>query len=182
MTHLADKVGDALFAHGRKRNARHAVNVRKFVEIQLDSTIFGDIHHIDGNHHRDMHIGKLTREEQVTFEVRGINDVDNQASFAAEQIVNSSAFVFSICEQGVSTRKVHQTNLTVTQFKITFLLFNCHARPVTYMLASTCKSIEKSRLTAVRVTGNSNRQKFSSSHYTLLSLSTFASSLRSESL
>ena len=33
MAHLADKVGDALFAHSRKRNARYAVEIRKFIEV-----------------------------------------------------------------------------------------------------------------------------------------------------
>ena len=182
MAHLANKVSDALFAHGRKRNARHTVEIRKFIEVQLDSAILGNVHHVDGNHHRNFHVGKLARKEQVAFQVRRIDDVDNQARFAAEQVVDSSAFVFGICEQSVSTRKVHQANLAVAQFKVTFLLFDRHARPVTHMLASTRKGVKESRLTAVRVTGNCNRQKFSSSHYTLLSLRTLASSLRSESL
>ena len=182
VAHLANKVSDALFAHGRKRKARHAVEIRKFVEIQLDFAIYGNIHHVDGNHHRNLHVGKLARKEQVAFQVRRIDDVDNQARFAAEQVIDSSAFVFGICEQSVSTRKVHQANLAVAQFKVTFLLFDRHAGPVTHMLAGTRKGVKESRLTAVRVTGNCNRQKFSGSHYTLLSLRTLASSLRSESL
>ena len=148
----------------------------------MDSAILGNVHHVDGNHHRNFHVGKLARKEQVAFQVRRINDIDNQARFAAEQVVDSSAFVFGICEQSVSTRKVHQANLAVAQFKVTFFLFDSHAGPVTHMLTGTRKGVKESRLTAVRVTGNCNRQKFSSSHYTLLSLSTFASSLRSESL
>ena len=182
MAHLANEIGDALFAHSRKRNARHAVEIRKFIEVQLDSAIFSDVHHVDGNHHRNFHVGKLARKEQVAFQVRRIDNVNNQARFAAEQVVNSSAFVFGICEQSVSTRKVHQANLAVAQFKVTFLLFDRHAGPVTHMLAGTRKRVKESRLTAVRVTGNCNRQKFSGSHYTLLNLRTLASSLRSESL
>ena len=162
MRHFADEVRDASFVHGRKRNHRHTETFSEDIQIQMQAALFRDVDHVRRNHHRDLHVNKLRGQEQVTFDIRGINNIDNEVRFASEQVVHSGAFVFGIREKRISTRQVHHADMLVTEFKKAFLLFDSHARPVTNTLASTRKGIKQSRFTAVRVTGNCNSKKLRS--------------------
>ena len=162
MGHFADEVRDALVVHGRKRDNRHAKAFGKDIQIQVQAALFRDVDHVCRNHHRQVHIGKLRSEEQVTFNVRSINNIDDKVRFASKQVVYCGAFVFGIGKESIGTRQVHHADVLITEFKEAFLLFDSHARPVTNMLASTRKGIKKSRFTAVRVTGNCNSKKLRS--------------------
>ena len=128
----------------------------------MQAALFRDVDHVRRNHHRDLHVDKLRSQEQVTFDIRSINDIDDKVGFASEQVIDSGAFIFGIGKNCISTRQVHHADMLVTEFKKAFLLFDSHARPVTNTLASTRKGIKQSRFTAVRVTGNCNSKKLRS--------------------
>ena len=142
MRHLADEIRDTSFVHGRKRNYRHAETFRKDIQVQMQAALFRNVDHVRRNHHRDLHIHKLRRQEQIAFDVRGINNIDNKVGFTSEQVIDSGAFVFGIGKERISTRQIHNTDMLVANFKKAFLLFDSHARPVTNTLASARKSIK----------------------------------------
>ena len=142
MRHLADEIRDAPFIHSRKRNHRHAETFRKNIQVQMQAALFRNVDHVCRNHHRDLHIDKLRGQEQIAFDVRGINDINNKVGFASEQIIDSGAFVFRIRKERICTRQIHNADMLVTNFKKAFLLFDSHARPVTNTLASARKSIK----------------------------------------
>ena len=78
MQQLVQVVHESFAALGRNRreaNRRHAEDFFELVQVHMDAAARRDVHHVHRQDHRHALFHQLAREEQVAFQVRGIQNV-----------------------------------------------------------------------------------------------------------
>ncbi len=133
--------------------------LREFVDIDLDAAALGDVHHVQRDHHRHVHLQHLDCQIKVAFEVGGIDDVDDDIGFMGEQIVTGDFFIEGAGIERIDARQVDNGDFAIAEVKCAHLAFDGDTRPVTGLLPNACQCIEQCRLAAVGVARQRDLQR-----------------------
>ena len=107
---------------------RHSFNMN-FIAV-----LFYNVHHVYGNNHWNSKLCKLSCKVKVAFKVCSVNNIKDCIRAFLYKIFAGNNFLKRIRRKRIYTRQVHDYNVTVVTFKVTFLLFYCYSRPVSYKL------------------------------------------------
>lgn len=152
-----DRVSELLqtfFAGGDDPDHGAAELCGERLEVDLDSLLARDVEHVDDHEHREAHFDQLRREVEVSFQIRGVDDVDDGLGFAGEKIVARDAFVFprgGAGGGGVDPGKVDQCVLDPLVREVPDLLVDGDAGPVADLLVRAGQGVEERGFAAVRV-------------------------------
>ena len=75
-----DRVGQLIQAHFAMGLDRHDGNAQlpfQSREIEFQSTVGGDIHHVHRQHHRQTELEHLAHDIQVAFQIARVDDADH---------------------------------------------------------------------------------------------------------
>ena len=76
--HHTDQLIDSLILACRNRHDRTAQMRTQLIHIDAVSAGCHLVHHIQRNHHRLLQLHQLQRQIEVSFNIRGIHDIDDQ--------------------------------------------------------------------------------------------------------
>ena len=133
----------------------------KALRVDLITVLFHDVHHVDGDDHRDAELNKLRRQIQVALKVRSVDDVQDCVRAFVDQIVSCNNFLQRVRRKRIDTGKVRDDHVAVI-LQLAFLLFHGDTRPVAHKLVGAGQRVEQGCFAAVRVAreGNANTHKF----------------------
>ena len=138
------------FLQRRDLDDRAADLTGQLGNIDLVAFLFHDIHHIDGDDHRDTELRQLRGQIQVALQVRAVDDVEDRVGALSDQIVSRHDFLERIGGKGIDAGQVGDRH-TVVLFQFAFLFFYRDARPVSDELIGAGQSVEQRCFPAVGV-------------------------------
>ncbi len=150
---------DALVAKGGNLDNVAAQLFRQRIGVDLVAALAHNVHHVDGDDHRNAHFQQLGGEVQVAFQVAAVDDVQNRIGLFLDKEVTRNNFFEGIRGKGVDAREVGDLDGLVVLELATLLLYG-YARPVANVLVGTGKRVEQGCFAAVRVAGKCNSHSF----------------------
>ena len=139
----------------RGGNDRAAEFAGKLVDVDLVAVLLDEVHHVEGDDHRQTQFKNLRGQIQVAFQVGRVDQVDDDVRVAIEKIVARDDFLRRIRRERIDAGKIGNRDILVFGV-LAFLLFNSNARPVANILVGAGQVVEHGRLAAVRVAGKRN--------------------------
>ena len=113
----------------------------EFVEINDVAILFDKVHHIDGHDHRQTDLHQLCRKVQVAFQIRAIDDIQDDVRLFVHQIVSGDFFFERVRRKGIDPRQILDDDVLVS-FEDAVFLFDCDTGPVPYVLGAAGQFIE----------------------------------------
>ena len=123
------------------------------------AVLLHDVHHVDGDDHRNPQLGQLGSQIQVPLQVGAVDDVQNGVGTLTDQVVAGHHFFQRVRGQRVDAGQVHDGHVIVL-FQLALLLFHCYTGPVAHELIGSGQGIEQRRLAGVRVAREGNFNLF----------------------
>ena len=139
----------------RGGNDRATEFAGKLVDVDLVAVLLDEVHHVEGDDHRQAQFENLRGQIQVALQVGRVDQVDDDVRVAIEKIVASDDFLRRIRRERIDAGEVGNRDILVLGV-LAFLLFNSNARPVANVLVGAGQVVEHGRLAAVRVAGKRN--------------------------
>jgi hypothetical protein len=106
----------ALGRHRRKTNSRNAQTFGKPARINLNTAIDGNIHHIHGEDHGNIHFHELCRQKKITFQIGCIQNVHHQIASRESKYLRH--VIFAIREKNKHL-DIYNPNALITPQKVT---------------------------------------------------------------
>ena len=125
------------------------------LNVDLVAVFADDVHHVDGDNHRDAQFEELGGEVEVPFEVRAIDDIQDCVRLFVDQVVPGDDLLQRVGGEGVDAGKVGDDD-TVVLFQLPFLFLDGDARPVADELVGTSQGVKEGRFAGVGVAGQCN--------------------------
>ena len=72
------------------------------------------VHHIDGHDHRQTDLHQLCRKVEVTFQIRAIDDIQDDVRLFVHQIVSGDFFFECIRRKGIDPRQILDDDVLVS--------------------------------------------------------------------
>ena len=130
------------------------------MQVDLHSSFFYNIHHIQRHNHWFSQLQKLQSQIKVPLQSRSVHHIDDHIHLISQDILAAHLLLHGVGGQAVGSRKVHQLELMVVVFHRPFHLFHRHSRPVGYLELCSGERIEQGRLSTVGISDKSNSQIF----------------------
>ena len=102
---------------------------RKLRSVDLIAVFLYDVHHVDGDHHRDSELGELRCEVKVSFEVGSVDDVEYCIGTFTDEVVSCNDLFKGVGGKRVNTRKVGD-RYAVVLFEFSFFFLDGDTGPV----------------------------------------------------
>ncbi len=131
----------------------------EFRHVDVVALPADQVHHVQGDHHRDANLHQLCGEIEVSLQVGGIDDIQDDIRAFLNQIITRNHLFQCIGGKGVDARKVGHDNVLVI-LQAAFLLLNRNTRPVADELIRAGQRIEQGRLPAVWIAREGNADLF----------------------
>ncbi len=132
---------------------------RQFGKIDLVAIFAHDVHHVDGNHHRNAQLGQLCRQVKIALQVRTVDDIEDSIRRFIQQILTRDNLFQCIWRERVNARQVRYNDV-IMLLELAFLLFYRDTRPVSNKLVGASQRIEQRCLAAVRIARQRNFNYF----------------------
>ena len=153
------------------RHHRCAKSFRHFPHIDASTIPPQLVHHIQSNYHRHLQGQKLQRQIQISFNIGGIQNIDNGIGLLFQQKLLGHHFLLGIGTYGVNAWQIH--HLMGGSPKGSHLLIYGHTGEVSHMLIGTGEAVEQGGFTAILISCQCKNHSVSSRKVIF-----FASSLR----
>ena len=85
----------------------------KLFGIDLVSVFLYDIHHIDGNNHRNTEFRQLSRQIQISLQIRTVDDVEDRIRSLTDQVVSRHHFLQRVGRKRINSREVRDDDILV---------------------------------------------------------------------
>src|SRR5450759_227333 len=153
--HFPDLVGPPV-AHPDHRHNRDAEQFGKQVDVNLDAPALRRIHHVEGDDERHSQLEQLGGQVEVSFDVAGIDDVDDGVGLLSGDEVPDHHFLERVSRETVCAGKVDDVEFDPAPAAGTFFLLDRHTGPVAAVLAAPSEVVEDGGLAGVGIPGESD--------------------------
>ncbi len=156
---------EAFAALGDRRNHRHAKFVNQFRDVNANAFRFGHVELIERDDHGDAQLDDLTREEQVAFEMHGVDHDEDDVGLPVRRVLAHEHFECDLLVgrtggQRVAAGKIEQGNPpAVIDAERSFDALYGHARKIADTLPKSGERVEERRLAGVRITDDGDAQR-----------------------
>ena len=116
---------------------RYSQQFAQLVVVQFVAAVLQGIVHVQCHYHAHVHINKLGREVEITFQVACIHHVDDNVGCFLDDVFTHIEFFRAVGRKGVSTRQVHQTEVITLKIKETLFGIYGHTAVVAHVFVST---------------------------------------------
>ena len=151
---------DAGASRGDRRDDGEAEEFAEGVDIKLVAVFLQFVVHIEGHHHGHVHVDELGGEEEVAFEVRGIDDVEHDVGVLLHNVLADVAFFRGVFGKGVGAGKVGNHDGIILIVVVADLGIDGDAAVVAHLLAHAGGVVEEGGLAAVGVADEGNVDAF----------------------
>ena len=125
--------------------------------IQFDSGLFRHVRHIQGQNHGPFQFQQLNGQVQISFQIGGIQNIDNQVRFFIYNDIPSHHFVHGISRKAVRARQIDDRQILSLKTAKPFPPFDGNARIISDMLPGAGDIVENRSLAGVGISRQSNR-------------------------
>ena len=137
------------FEHGRYH--RHAEQLSQFLVVNSIAPVFKLVKHVEGTHHAQVHVDELCGQVEVSFDVRGVNHIDDDVGSLLYNLLAYIQFFRTVCGERVGARQVHDVEFVPLKRSVSLLGVNSHARIVADPFVGARHEVEERCLSAVGV-------------------------------
>ena len=160
---MIHQLADTLVAGSANGNNRHAQQALEQIDVHGAAVGRHLVHHVERDDHGAVELHKLQRQVQVTFDVGGVDDVDDGVGVFVQDELAADDLFARVRRQGVNAGQIGNACLgMVTDGAV--LAVDRHARKVTDVLVGARKLVEQRGLTAVLVAGEGKMQRCALGH------------------
>ena len=149
--YLVKQVVNAVAAASRGGDDGHTQQGRQLVDVQTVAASLQLVVHIEGHHHRDVHIYQLGGEVQVAFQVAAVHDVKNYIGTFLNDVLPHIEFLWRIGAERIGAWQVDQVERVSAVLEGAHLLVDRHATVVAHPFVGVGSDIENTGFAAVRV-------------------------------
>ena len=110
---LLEQLLDALVLKGRDHHNRAAELFGELVRVDLVAVLLDQVGHVEGNDHGQAGLDNLKRQIQVTLEVGGIDNLDDNIGLAAHEVIARALLLGAVGGKRVDAREVRDGNVLV---------------------------------------------------------------------
>ena len=110
---LLEELLDALVLKSRDHHDRAAELLGELVRVDLIAVLLDQVGHVEGNDHGQAGLDNLKRQVQVTLEVGGIDDLDDNIGLAAHEVIARALLLGAVGGKRVDAREVRDGNVLV---------------------------------------------------------------------
>ena len=139
------------------RNDGNPQPLRQFRDIDRDPSARRRIHHVECDDDGDAQFEQLNGEIEIAIEIGGVDDIDHDPGPVVDEEIPRHKFLEGISREGIRSGQIHQPEPATVENVQPFLLFHRYARIVPYVLVRAGDAVEKSRLPAVGISGESDQ-------------------------
>ena len=158
MDGVADQLIDSFIFCGHDRNHRNSQHTLHPVDIDRPAVAAQLVHHIEGDHDRNIHFQQLHGQIQVSLNIRGIHDIDDRPRVVVKDKVPAHQLLARIGRHGINTRQVSDHSISLTA-DLSVLAVHRDPREVPDMLICPGQLVKKRRLAAVLVSDKGKGQE-----------------------
>ena len=153
-----EEFGDSLAVAADCRADRHAEQVSQLLDVDAVATGLKLVVHVQGHHHRQVHVDELGGKVEVALDVGGVHHVQHHVRGLLQKILADVEFFRAVGREGICAGKVDQGDLVTLVFELSFLGVDSDSAVVSYVLVGTGGYVEKGCLSAIGVAheGNAN--------------------------
>ena len=157
MHRMVDQFFDAFILRRGNRHHRNAQQFLHGIDVNTAAVAAHLIHHIEYQHHGHIQLHQLHGQIQISFNIRGIHDVDNALWLFVDDKLPGNNFLTGIGRQGINARQVGNQRIRSAANRAAFSVHR-HTGKIAHMLVGACQLIEQGGLAAVLVAGKSKGQ------------------------
>ena len=110
---LLEKLLDTLVLKSGDHHDRAAELLGELVRVDLIAVLLDQVGHVEGNDHGQAGLDNLKRQVQVTLEVGGIDDLDDNIGLAAHEVIARALLLGAVGGKRVDAREVRDGNVLV---------------------------------------------------------------------
>ena len=110
---LLEELLDALVLKSRDHHDRAAELLGKLVRVDLIAVLLDQVGHVEGNDHGQAGLDNLKRQVQVTLEVGGVDNLDDNIGLAAHEVIARALLLGAVGGKRVDAREVRDGNVLV---------------------------------------------------------------------
>ena len=152
---LCEQLVDALVLKSRDHDDRAAQTIGELLNVNLVAGLLNKVGHVEGGHDGQARLDDLESQVQVTLEIGGVDNLNDDIGLAAHEVVARALLLGAVRRQRVDAGEVRNGHALVAQ-ELGFLFLNRDARPVANITVGTGNQVEQRGLAAVGVTRKSN--------------------------
>ena len=141
---------DALFLKSGDLDDLAAELAGELLNVDFIASLADDIHHVYRDDDRNAELNELSREVEVSLEVRTVDDIEYSVGTLADEVISRDDLLKGVRGERIDAGEVGDDDSLVL-FQLTFLFFDRYAGPVTDELIRTGKRVEQCGFATVRV-------------------------------
>ena len=111
----------------RRGHHGHAEQCAQTIDVKMVATLFKLIIHIKGTHHALVHVDKLCGQIQITLQIMGVNDIDDNVGGAVNNIAPYIEFFRTVSRKRIRAWQVNKVEIVA--FKVGMSLTGVHRHP-----------------------------------------------------
>ena len=113
LLYLLEELLDALVLKSGDHHNRAAELLGKLVGVDLVAVLLDQVGHVEGNDHGQAGLDNLKRQVQVTLQVGGIDNLDDNIGLAAHEVIARALLLGAVGGKRVDAREVRDGNVLV---------------------------------------------------------------------
>ena len=131
------------------------------------------IHHIQGQHHRNIQLHQLHGKTKIPLQIGSIHNINNACRLFLQKKFSGNNFLAGIRRQGINPRQIRYHCLWMVTDS-TILSIHRYPGKITYMLIGSCELIKKGGFTTVLIASQSKGNLLALGQYRSLGMSLIA--------
>ncbi len=153
-----EEFGDSLAVAADCRADRHAEQVSQLLDVDAVATGLKLVVHVQGHHHRQVHVDELGGKVEVALDVGGVHHVQDNVRRFLEKVLADVEFLGAVRRQGIGSWEINKGDLVALELELAFLCVDRDSAVISYVLMGTGGYVEKGCLSAIGVAheGNAN--------------------------
>ena len=157
---LVEQLVDAFAAASGGRHDRHAEEGAELVDVKLVAALLELVEHIEGHHHREVHVDELGGEVEVALEVAAVHHVEDDVGILLDDMLPDVQFFGGICAEGVGAGQVRKVEGVAAELKGAHLLIDGDTAVVADVFVGVCGDVEDAGFPAVGVADKGHVDSF----------------------
>ena len=144
---------DPLPGKSNRRDDRSAEKSAEFFKIKFQPAFFRVIDHIEDQHHRQIQLGELRGEVEVSLGVAGVDHVENHIDLTVQQLPERHLLLRRRGGEAVDARQVNQFHRKILNPAGSAFPFDGNPRIISDMLPGSSQRVEDGGLAAIGISG-----------------------------
>ena len=149
--HGFEQFPDSFAAGGDGRHDRDSDHPAQITVVQFQTRLFELVVHVQRDHDLQVHVDQLRGQEQVAFEVRGVQHVDNHVGHGVENVPAHVKFFGRVFGDRIGARQVEQVERVAVLPENGLFGVDRHAAVIADPFVGAGRDVEQRCLARIRI-------------------------------